>query len=250
MVQTMKRFITGMLILLMNVGLTASCTTGLPTDKSEINSAKSQRDTASKNKRIRELLKTFSEDVGPVGLEAFRNLQAEPKFMETLLELQGAAPPSDRVRPQIAFVFCWLDRNYESNVKVIESALSKSSPYEGLYAGDAQMMLSRLIQRGKKDLLKPLLQSMSFADGDLAEGLGDTFARELQSDPEQFLTELSAFPADTRKDVYYLIHPSDSFTDKELSNLRRRLSSIPSTSNAYKPAKELLPAWSSKASNS
>src|SRR5262249_39669883 len=150
--------------------------------------------------------------------------------------------------PQIAFVFCWLEHDYEANVKLIESALSKTSPYQGFYADDAESMLSRLIDRGKKDLLKPLFDSTAWADGALSEGLSETFARGLQNDPEQFLSQLSPYPENTRQKVYWLIQSSDSFTESALSNLRRRLSSIPKTSTAYTPAKELLRTLSSKAS--
>jgi len=80
----------------------------------------------------------------------------------------------------------------------VESILAS---YEGFYADDAASMLSRLIEHGKKDLLKPLFESATWADGALAEGLSETFARELQNDREQFLKLLSSYPADTRKKV-------------------------------------------------
>jgi hypothetical protein len=62
-------------------------------------------------------------------------------------------------------------------------------------------MLSRLIEHGKKDLLKPLFESATCADGALSEGLGETFARELQNDPEQFLSQPSTYRAETREKV-------------------------------------------------
>jgi hypothetical protein len=246
----MKRITYGIVVLTVNGTLIAGCKTALPSGQSLTNESISQRDTATTNKQMSQLVKTFSEDQGPLGQEALRKLQAYPQteLIGTLVELQRTVAPSDKLRPQIAFVFCWLERDYESNVKLIESALSKTSRYQGFYADDAQMMLSRLTQRGKKDLLKPLFESVSWADGALAEGLAETFARESKSDPEQFLSQLVPSPTNTREKVYWLIQSSDSFTDSELSDLRRRLSSIPKTSAVYEPAKELLRTLSSKAS--
>ena len=200
------------------------------------------------NKEIRELLKTFSEDVGPKGEEAWRKLRAysDSQLIKELEALESSASPSDQIRPQIAFVFCWIGRDCAKNVSVIEAALSKSSPYQNFYADDAESMLSRLIERGNKALLKPLFESATWSDGALSEELTDTFAKELQKDPEQFLRLLSTCPPHTRKTVYWLI-AVDGFDDKELIVLRKRLSSIPKTSQVYKTARELLAALNSKA---
>ena len=107
---------------------------------------------------------------------------------------------------------------------IIEAALSKSSPYEGFSADDAESLLDRLIEHGRKDLLLPLFDSVSWSDGALAEGWGVTFARELKNDPEQFLSNLSTYPAATRERVYWLIQPFDVFTNSELNHVRKRLS--------------------------
>jgi len=63
---------------------------------------------------------------------------------------------------------------------------------------------------------------------------------------EQFLRLLSSHPPDTRKRVY-LLTTVDGFDKKELTDLRKRLSNIPKTSPAYKPARELLPTLNAKA---
>jgi hypothetical protein len=245
-----KRIICGLVFSILSGAFIAGCKTTSPTDRSLTNENISQRDNTTSSKQITELVETFSEDVGPEGQQAWRKLRAysEMELISELEQLKAKASPSDKLRPKIAFVYCWLDRDYETNVKIIESALSKSPPYQGFYADDAESLLDRLIEHGKKDLLKPLFDSVSWSDGALAEGLGVTFARELQNDPEQFLSQLSTYPSDTRKTVYFLIQPSDVYTDSELSDLRKRLSNIPKTSAAYEPAKEFLRTLSLKAS--
>lgn len=245
----MKRIVHGLISLILSGGFIAGCTavseTSNDRDVSQRQNAPSDKET----REIRELLKTFSEDVGPKGEDAWRKLQASPdsQLINELEQLERNASASDRIRPQIAFVFCWIDRDCVTRVSVIEAALSKSSPYQGFYADDAESMLSRLIERGKKDLLKPLFESATWSDGALSEGLSDTFRRELQKDPEQFLSLLSPCAADTRQKVYWLT-TVDGFTDNELTVLRRRLSTISKTSRAYEAARELLQALSSQKS--
>ena len=245
----MKRAIYGMVFLIVIGAFVAGCTTALPTGQGMTNDNNSRRDSVMNNEELSELIKTFSEDRGPKGEEAFAKLQAypAPELIGRLVDLERTVGPSDKLRPQIAFLFCWLEHDYESNVKLIESALSKTSPYQGFYADDAESMLSRLIDHGKKDLLKPLFESTTWADGALSEGLSVTFARGLQNDPEHFLSQLSPYPKTREKSL--LADPIvDSFTESASSNLRRRLSSIPKTPTAYEPAKELLRSLSSKAS--
>lgn len=229
----------GVVFSILSGSFIAGCITASRTNSNLTNENISQREGVLSNKQIIELLKTFSEDAGPEGQEAWRKLRADPELISKLETLEREASPTDKIRPQIAFVFYWLDRDCATKVGVIESALSKSSPYQGFYADDAESMLSRLVERGKKDLLKPLFESTTWADGALSEGLSETFTRELQKDPEQFLNQLSTYPPDTRKKVYRLVQTSDAFTDSELTALLKRLSTIPKTSAAYEPAQEL-----------
>ena len=231
----MNRRIYGLVFLILSGSLIAGGAAASQTSEKEIG-------------ELRTLIKEFSKDEGQPGFEAWRKLQAYPdsELIKELEALERAASASGKIRPQIAFVFCWIGQNCAKKVGVIEAALSKPSPYEGFYGDDAESMLSRLIERGNKDLLKPLFESATRSDGALAEGLTDTFRRELQKNPEQFLRLLSSHPPGTRKRVYSLI-TVDGFDKKELTDLRKRLSNIPKTSPAYKPARELLPTLNSKA---
>ena len=200
--------------------------------------------------QLSEAVKTFAGDQGSRDQEALDKLQSYPKpeLVRRLVELNASLSPNDKLRPQIAFVLCWMGQDYASNVKVIQSALSKSSQYEGFYADDAYTMLDRLLQQGHKDLLPSLFEAASWSDGALSAGLADTFSRELKENPEEFLTQLSPLPAKAREQVYNLIHSSDAYTQSDLNDIRRHLSTIPRTSAAYAPAKELLRYLTAKAS--
>lgn len=239
-----------MVFLMVSISSLAGCKAG-PAPQGNPNTADVNQLSHASAQQRRELVKTFAEDQGPLGGEALRKLQTfpQPELISRLVELERTVAPDDKLRPQVAFLFCWLDHEYASNVKLIQTALSKTSKYNGFYADDAQMMLDRLIQHGHKDLLSSLFEAAPWADGALAEGLADTFARELKANPEAFLTQLSTFPQNTRKQTYMLIQSGNSYNENDLGVLRKQLSSIPKTSAIYEPANELLRALSGKASH-
>ena len=225
-------------IVIVHGGLILACNTNVPQQQS----VPQENQLSVETTKIVESVKTFAEDQGPQGQEALRNLEGYPKpeLLGALRNLDRSLPATDKLRPQIAFLFCWMNQDYEINVRTIEAALSKSSPYQGFYADDAETLLSRLIQHGKKDLLKPLFQSASWADGALSEGLSITFSRELKDDPEQFLNQLSPSPANIRENVYALIKSSASLSEADLKKLRASLSLMRTTSPAHQLARELL----------
>ena len=140
-------------IVIVHGGLSLACVTSIPQQKSAAQGNQSSVETT----KIVELVKTFAEDQGPQGQEALRTLEGYPKpeLLGALRNLDRSLAATDKLRPQIAFLLCWINQDYEINVRTIEAALSKSPPYQGFYADDAETLLSRLIQRGKKDLLKP-----------------------------------------------------------------------------------------------
>ncbi len=226
------------IVIIVHGGLIFACNTTI----SQQQSVPQRNQLSVERTKVVESVKTFAEDQGPRGQEALRNLEGypRPELLEALRNLDRSLPAADKLRPQIAFLLCWLNQDYDTNVRTIEAALSKSSPYQGFHADDAETLLSRLIQRGKKDLLKPLFESASWSDGALSEGLGTTFSRELLNDPEQFLNQVSLSPANTRERVYALIKSSNSLSDADLKKLRASLSSIPTTSSVHQLAKELL----------
>ena len=232
------------IVIIVHGGLILACNSNIPRQQS----VPQKNQLSVETTQIVELVKTFAEDQGPLGQEALRKLEGypQPELLGVLRNLDRSLPAADKLHPQTAFLLCWLNQDYEINVKTIEAALSKSSPYQGFYADDAETLLSRLIQRGKKDLLKPLIQSASWADGALSEALGVTFSKELQQDPEQFLNQLSASPVNTREKVYALIKSSHSLSEADLKKLRTSLSSVPTTSSVHQIAKELLEHFDEK----
>jgi hypothetical protein len=189
--------------------------------------------------RLSEEVRIFAEDQGTIGQEAWRNLQSRSRteVVESLVKLEQTLGPRDHLRPKIAFVLCNLDHEYAHNSEVIESALSKTPPFEGFYADDAEGLLSRLVQRGDKKLLRVLFDSVRWSDGALGEGLADTFSRELTQDPEKFLFQLKDTPQEVRSEVYKF---ADSLTPDEVTTLRSRLLSIPHGSPISEIGKELL----------
>lgn len=187
------------------------------------------------------LIKTFSEDVGENGQTAWQRLQSYPRedLVNSLLKLRNDLPKDSPTQYSIAFVLCNLNYEYQRNVHVIVSALTKV-PHEQNYDADsAESMLGRLIHRGDKELLRVLFRAVPWSDGALAEGLSDTFSEELRSDPKEFLTRLKNETKDTRSKTYSLI-ASGSLTAKDLRTLRGQLASLPRTAPIFQVAKELL----------
>jgi hypothetical protein len=75
-------------------------------------------------------VETFSTDVGDIGQRAWaklRSYQCED-VLKSLLCLRDAVPKDDALQPQIAFVLCNLDYDYEANVNLITSAVSVKPP--------------------------------------------------------------------------------------------------------------------------
>jgi len=187
------------------------------------------------------LIKTFSEDVGGNGQAAWQRLESYPRedLINSLLNLRNDLPKDSPMRYSIAFVLCNLNYEYQPNVHVIVSALTKV-PHEQNYDADsAESMLGRLIHRGDKELLRVLFGAVPWSDGALAEGLSDTFSEELRSEPKEFLTRLRNEPKDTRSKTYRLI-ASGSLTAKDLQNLRGQLAALPRTAPIFQVAQELL----------
>ena len=187
------------------------------------------------------LIKTFSEDVGENGRAAWQRLQSYPRedLINSLLKLRHDLPKDSPMQYSIAFVLCNVNYEYQANVRVIVSALTKV-PHEQNYDADsAASMLGRLIHRGDKELLRVLFGAVPWSDGALAEGLSDAFSEELRSEPKEFLTRLKNEPKDTRSKIYTLI-ASGLLNAKDLQNLKGQLASLPRTSPIFQVAKELL----------
>ncbi|MCA1568257.1 MAG: L,D-transpeptidase [Acidobacteria bacterium] len=189
---------------------------------------------------LSDLVKQFSEDEGALGQDALNRLRPR---VDALLRLQRDLPSDDPLQPRISFALCYLGRDCEDNMRVIESAVGGDSPYRGFPADLAAQMLSRLIDRkaaeGREQeattLMGKLFEAAPAADGALSEGLGVAFTDKLRRRTDIFFTAFKPFfagqspesradrpPSTVRSRVYNLIGSVGRVTAKDLATIRRR----------------------------
>ncbi|HLA12488.1 MAG TPA: hypothetical protein VJ023_18020 [Pyrinomonadaceae bacterium] len=151
-------------------------------------------------------------------------MRSRHNVVDELLALRRKLPRDDALQPQIAFALANLNHEYQSNADVITSALSRDSKFKGLDADQAASLLIRLINKGDQERLRELLRSADWADGALAEIIGDEASDQLLHDTAGFLALLRAEPQSLRMKIYRLIHNSGSLNeeDKKLIDLRLR----------------------------
>ena len=190
---------------------------------------------------LTKLIKTFSEDVAENGQAAWQKLQSYPRkdLIGSLLGMRENLPKDSPMQLSVAFVLCNLNYEYPTNVQISVSALTKVPHNQNAYADIAGAMLSRLIHRGDKDLLRVLFAAVPWSDAALSEGLSDTFAEELRSDSKEFLLKLKDEPKETRSKVYRLID-SGSLTAEDIRKLRGQLVSLSGRAPLSQVARELL----------
>ena len=179
--------------------------------------------------------------MGENGQAAWRKLQTYPRnnLIHALSDMRASLPKDSPMQYSLAFVLCNLDHEYRANVQVIVSALTNVPHNQNYYADIAAGMLSRLIHRGDKDLLRVLFAAVPWSDAALSEGLSDTFAEELRSDSKEFLLKLKDEPKETRSKVYRLID-SGSLTAEDIRKLRGQLVSLSGRAPLSQVARELL----------
>jgi hypothetical protein len=191
---------------------------GFPTahqESTEPSSAGYGNSSNKSEKSLSELIKTFSEDVGQNGEQAWRRLKSYGRrpLIKSLLNLRRSLPRHDPRYYSIAFVLCNLDYEYPINVKVLVSAMSDGTPPVNDNADSAASMLGRLIKRGDKRLLRFVFAAIPNADAALGEALADVISSELQADLKTFLIQLKTQPRTIRLKVY------DSMSDASLTPL-------------------------------
>jgi hypothetical protein len=152
----------------------------------EVVANKNSAQPGSQTKGLEDLIQEYTEDQGEIGQAAWEKMQqgGRDKLISNLLQLRDSHPTDHALQPKIAFLLCNLNYEYESNKQLIVSGLGSNSPFQGFQADQSQSLLSRLIERGDKQLLRELFAVAGKADGDLAEGLAETFSRELRNEPE------------------------------------------------------------------
>jgi hypothetical protein len=190
--------------------------------------------------QVAALIKTFSEDVGEQGQEAWRKLQLYPRdrLIESLLDLRNSLPKDDVRQYSVTFTLAYIDYQYKENVSVLTSVLSQQSKQHE-YADTVVVMLGRLVERGDKSLLGVLFSNAPSADAALGEALSDVFARQVSADPKGFLDQLKDQPIGTRSRVYKLIK-SGPMTEKDLNELRTRLMNLSHDQSVSQIAREML----------
>jgi hypothetical protein len=192
--------------------------------------------TATSDADLLEQIDVFSTDVGEPGEEAWKQLEAYPRqeLIDRLSLVRDASTEDEFIKTNIAFVLCNLDQDYQVNRGIIVSAFNQSPDTADLYEGQ----IDRLIQRGDKDLLQVLFDIAPRSDGDLSEGLADTFAEQMKTSTEAFLTQLATQPRTTRSQVSDFVNSAASDDDKSM--IKMFLKSIPASSPLAGLAKEML----------
>lgn len=157
----------------------------------------------------RELLKNVEiyAGLGDDASSAWQNLMSHDreKLARDLGRISDGLPSNDRNRVLIAFAFCKMRYDYDSNRKIVLSALAKKSPYKDLGGDWAVTLIASLLIDGDKDLLVPLLQAAEWSDGAMAMDLSRVYYDALSMDTDGFLASLVKQSKNTRKNVTYLI---------------------------------------------
>jgi hypothetical protein len=154
--------------------------------------------------------------------------------------------PDDRLRAEIAFVFCYLKHDYSSNRAIIVSGLHVPSVYKGFAGDNAVGMLGTLIRKGDKDLLKVVLARAEHSDGALSEGIAEVIEDEIRADPENFLISLKDQPQEVKESVYDLIEWYDTPENHKFMDYLKNASARPETAHISKELMKVLKAKGTK----
>lgn len=213
----------------------ASCDrTPSKTQTSQNNSSTSPTD-----ERLIELVNLFSEDSGERGRDTFQEMRSRKNIVDELVALRGRVEPNDRLQPEIAFALLKLGHQYDANATIVSSALSKDPKFKDFAPDQAALLLVRLIHDGDANRLGDLLRSADWADGALAQTIGDEASDQLLKDTTRFLEVLSEEPESSRMKIYGMIHGSDSLDQADKKLIKTRLQSIDAKSPLFAVAHEL-----------
>lgn len=193
---------------------------------------------------LRSQVETFAEGEGNDA--SWQKLNARPReeLINDLIHLRQSVAENDPMQVKIAFVLCYLDYDYAANKAIIISALSKSSPYEGLYGDDVVVLIGRLIRRGDASLLPVVFAATPWSDGALSEGLAVIIAEEAHNHPAVFLSQLKDEPVAVRNEVYVFI--AYAMSDNNKRSLRQNLLATSPSSELKTVTNELLAALTKK----
>jgi hypothetical protein len=188
------------------------------------------------DQKVLEQVRTFAADEGRIGHEAWISLTSysRDKLLSALQRLFQSRQVEEIDKCFVAFTLCNLEIAYRENLEFIVANFNNSLSY----AGSLERIISRLIDKGESDLLVQLFEVSVKADGDLSEGLADTFSKQIQTEPERFLGLLKDQPIQIRQRVYQFVVLGTS--DEE--RIRSYLTSVPKESHLWKVAHEMLVA--------
>ncbi len=191
--------------------------------------------SAMSDEELLEVVETFSTDVGEPGEDAWEQLRSYPRqeLIDRVSKIGEEPDQDDFVRTNIAFLMCNLDQDYQSNRDIIVSAFNQSPDTAELY----EAQLDRLIRRGDKGLLQVLFEITPQSDGALSDGLAETFAFQIKTDTDGFLSQLRTQPRSTRSQISDFVN--SAISDEDKSAVRSYLRSIPETSQLANLAKEV-----------
>ncbi len=191
--------------------------------------------SATSDAELVDKVEIIANDVGDQGEGAWKRLEAYPRqeLIHRLMLIRDDPSQDDFIKTNIAFLLCHLDQDYQENREIIVAAFNQSPDTAELY----EAQLDRLIKRGDKGLLQVLFAIVPESDGALSEGLGDTFASEITTDTEEFLSQLRTQPRTLRLQVSEFI--SESSSDQEKNEIMALLRAIPEMSQLAGLAKEI-----------
>jgi hypothetical protein len=195
------------------------------------------------DKKLIDLVHLFSEDSGERGRDAFQEMRSRKNIVDELVALRGRVEPNDRLQPEIAFAPLKLGHQYDANAAIVSSALSKDPKFKNFASDQAALLLVRLIHDGDANRLGDLLRSADWADGALAQILGDEASDQLLKDTTRFLEVLSKEPQSSRMKIHGMIHGSDSLDQAQKKVIKTRLQSIDAKSPLFAVAEELRGIW-------
>lgn len=208
-----------------------------------VQTQQTNRSQSANDKQLLEQIEQFASSDENVSAVAWRNLQSHDrsKLIHDLTRIRDAAAPDDRNRALIAFTFCALGHEYDSNRKVVVSALSRKAPFKDLYGDWAAALVRRLMNQGDHQLLAQLFEAAEWSDGAMSEELASSYSQGLKADPENFLRLLSAQSEAIRNRVINLLK-YESFTADEKTKVNNYLKSVPRESNLAPLARQIMNA--------
>lgn len=198
-----------------------------------------------------DLIRLVKDAAGEIDNPEFlKKLGSFPRdnLIARLTRIRDGLASDDRLRPEIAFVFCYLKHEYMANRAIVVSGLYEPPErYKGFAPDDAIVMVGAMINWGDKELLKVVLARAVGSDTALAEGIAGVIEEQMQGDPENFLISLKDQPQEVKEHVYDLIEWYDTPEDRKFIDYLKVASSRPETAEISKELLTVLKAKTRKA---